>query len=43
MPRTADWRLDDSANTVYLCATVTGQARWRPLFVTSSTRSPASS
>jgi type IV secretion system protein VirD4 len=31
---TADWLLDGSANTAYLCATVTDQARLRPLFVT---------
>jgi type IV secretion system protein VirD4 len=31
---TADWLLDGAANTAYLCATVTDQARLRPLFVT---------
>ena len=31
---TADWLLDGSANTAYLSATVTDQARLRPLFVT---------
>jgi type IV secretion system protein VirD4 len=31
---TADWLLDGTANTAYLCATVTDQARLRPLFVT---------
>ena len=31
---TADWLLDGGANTAYLCATVTDQARLRPLFVT---------
>jgi type IV secretion system protein VirD4 len=31
---TAGWLLDGAANTAYLCATVTDQARLRPLFVT---------
>ena len=31
---TADWLLDAAGNTAYLCATVTDQARLRPLFVT---------
>jgi type IV secretion system protein VirD4 len=31
---TAHWLLDGTANTAYLCATVTDQARLRPLFVT---------
>ena len=31
---TADWLLDGAANTAYLSATVTDQARLRPLFVT---------
>jgi type IV secretion system protein VirD4 len=31
---TASWLLDGTANTAYLCATVTDQARLRPLFVT---------
>jgi type IV secretion system protein VirD4 len=31
---TAGWLLDGDANTAYLCATVTDQARLRPLFVT---------
>ena len=31
---TANWLLDSTANTAYLCATVTDQARLRPLFVT---------
>ena len=31
---TANWLLDGAVNTAYLCATVTDQARLRPLFVT---------